>query len=167
MTFIKTGQIKWSTRHNGQRSDAPLAHASDWSKLGGAIRYPMLENTAMKRFTTSCSAVLLTFGLAAPVSADGMLTTMPHGRYQCSLPGDAAGPARILMPEAHFRIASASSYRSPNGRGVYIMRGKELTFTRGPKNGERYMRVGETALQKLEADGTLSRLLCNRVGPKL
>ena len=121
----------------------------------------------MRRLIATCSAALIALGLAAPVAADGMLTTMPHGRYQCSLPGDAAGPARVLLPEAHFRIASASSYRSPNGRGVYIMRGKELTFTRGPKNGERYVRVGETALQKLEADGSLSRLLCNRVGPKL
>lgn len=101
---------------------------------------------------------------AVPAAADGVLKTMPHGRYHCSFPGDAAGPARVLMEESHFRISSASSYRSANGHGVYIMKGDELTFTRGPKNGERYRRVGDTALQKLNADGTLSRLLCSRVG---
>ncbi len=115
-------------------------------------------------FSLLCASAAFSF--TAPASADGTLTTMPHGRYQCSLPGDAGGPARLMVEEAHFRIASASSYRSPKGRGVYIMRGKELHFTRGPKNGERYKRVGDTALQKLDAKGELTRLLCSRVGPK-
>lgn len=112
-------------------------------------------------------ATLASVAVPTNVLADGTLQTMPHGRYQCSLPGDAAGPARILVEEAHFRIASASSYRSAEGRGVYILKGKELTFSRGPKNGERYKRMGENTLQKLNADGSLSRLQCIRIGPNI
>ncbi|MEP2736699.1 MAG: elongation factor P [Erythrobacter sp.] len=127
----------------------------------------MIIQTRLKRAALLAVPVLLGAALTAPAHADGMLKTMPHGRYHCSLPGDAASTPRILLEPAHFRIASASSYRSDKGRGTYIMKGKVLTFTRGPKNGERYKRVGDSALQKLDADGKLSRLLCSRVGAKL
>lgn len=127
----------------------------------------MSFQTHLKRTAFLSAPLLGLAALAVPAQADGMLTTMPHGRYQCSLPGDAASTARILIEPAHFRIASASSYRSAKGRGTYIMKGNILTFTRGPKNGERYKRVGDNALQKLDAEGKPSRLLCSRVGPKL
>ena len=123
--------------------------------------------TFLKRAALLAVPVLSGAVLTAPAHADGMLKTMPHGRYECSLPGDASGAARIQIEAAHFRIASASSYRSAKGRGTYIMKGKVLTFTRGPKNGERYQRVGDSALQKLDKEGNLSRLLCGRIGPKL
>lgn len=120
----------------------------------------------MKRLTILTAPALIALGWSAAASADGTLTTMPHGNYECSLPGDASGLARRPVETAHFRIASASSYRSGAGRGTYIMKGKVLTFTRGPKLGQRYKRVGENALQKLKADGTASRLLCTRIGAK-
>ena len=146
---------------------APLAHASFRSKQSHASGNAMSTKLQTHRVSLWAAMGLACTSMTAPALADGMLTTMPHGRYQCSLPGDASGAARIQMEESLFRIASASSYRSPKGRGTYIMRGKMLTFTRGPKNGERYKRVGDTALQRLNADDSLSRLLCTRVGAKL
>ncbi len=120
----------------------------------------------MKRLTLFAAPLLITLGWSVTASADGTLATMPHGNYECSLPGDASGLARVPVEDAHFRIASASSYRSKDGRGTYIMKGKVLTFTRGPKLGESYRRVGDNALQKLKADGAVSRLLCTRIGAK-
>ena len=147
--------------------DAPLAHASFRSKLSGANWVAMHLQRTLKRAAVLSVPLIAGAALSTPIHASGTLTTMPHGRYQCSLPGNAAGAARILIESAHFRIASASSYRSAKGRGTYIMKGRILTFTRGPKNGERYRRVGDNALQKLDAEGKPSRLLCSRVGPKL
>ncbi len=149
-----------------QQYSAPLAHASDWSKAAGATQHQMLNGQSMKRLTIIASPVLIALGWSAAATADGTLATMPHGNYDCSLPGDASGLARIPVETAHFRIASASSYRSKDGRGTYIMKGKVLTFTRGPKLGERYIRVGDNALQKLNEDGSTSRLLCTRTGAK-
>ncbi|QUL38868.1 elongation factor P [Erythrobacter sp. JK5] len=98
----------------------------------------------------------------APVPG-GMLRTMPHGTYQCALPGDAAGKAFEVVEAEQFRIGTASSYRSEGGRGVYIMRGDELTFTRGPRKGETFRRVGTNQLRKLE-NGVETKLLCTRLG---
>lgn len=132
----------------------------------------MVKKKTMKHAITTLSIGIaaMTVTLAAVpniAQASGTLSTIQHGRYQCSLPGDASGPSRIVVKDADFRIASASSYRSPEGRGTYMVRGKLLTFTRGPKNGEKYQLVGATALQKQNRDGTLSRLMCARVGAKL
>ena len=88
---------------------------------------------------------------------------MPHGIYQCALPGDAAGDAFKVIESEQFRIRTASSYRDAEGSGTYIMRGNELTFTRGPRKGQRFRRVGTNQLQKLEGN-SLSKLLCTRLG---
>lgn len=93
-----------------------------------------------------------------------MLRTMPRGDYQCALPGDAAADAYDVVPEAAFRIAPASRYFSAKGDGTYLMRGRELVFTRGPKKGEQFKRVGRNQLQLMKADGSLSKLLCTRLG---
>ncbi len=94
----------------------------------------------------------------------GMLSTMPQGNYQCALPGDAGGAAYTIVEGAEFRLGAASSYHSENGSGVYILKGKSLTFTRGPRKGERYRRIGTNQLTKINPDGSLSKLLCTRIG---
>lgn len=101
----------------------------------------------------------------APAQTEGgQLRTMPHGRYQCALPGDAVSGAFRVVEAESFRIAQASSYKSAAGEGIYLMRGKILTFTRGPRKGEKFKRVGANQLQKLNADGSLSKLICTRLG---
>lgn len=98
------------------------------------------------------------------LAVDGnMLKTMPHGAYECALPGNAAGPAWEPVAGAGFRLGVASSYTSPEGRGVYLLKGKEFAFTRGPKKGERYLRTGENELQAIGADGVPGRMRCVRV----
>ena len=99
---------------------------------------------------------------AAPNS--GNLGILQHGDWQCALPGDAGGEAFIEVPEEAFRIGTASSYISPAGNGIYLLRGTELVFTRGPKKDQRFRVLGENTLQKLNPDGSLSKLICTRVG---
>ncbi len=96
----------------------------------------------------------------------GPLRTMPHGTYQCARPGDAGGAAFEVDEDQSFRIFTASRYESGDGAGTYIMRGTSLTFTRGPRNGERFERIGNNQLRKLAADGTRSNLLCTRLGSR-
>lgn len=94
----------------------------------------------------------------------GMLGILQHGEWQCALPGDAGGEAFIEVPEEAFRIGTASSYISPEGGGIYLLRGTELVFTRGPKKDQRFRVLGENTLQKLNPDGSLSKLICTRIG---
>ena len=91
---------------------------------------------------------------------------MPHGTYQCALPGDAGGEAFRVQEEQNFRIFTASRYENVDGSGNYIMRGRELTFTRGPKKGEQFMRVGDNQLRKLDANRERTDLLCTRLGSR-
>ncbi len=98
---------------------------------------------------------------AAPTA--GMLGILQHGDWQCALPGDAGGKAFVEVPEEDFGIGTASSYNSPKGSGIYLLRGTELVFTRGPKKDERFRVMGENTVQKLNADGSESKLICTRV----
>lgn len=94
----------------------------------------------------------------------GVLGVLQHGQYQCALPGDAGGAAFIEVPEEGFRIGTASSYVNAQGNGIYLMRGNEVVFTRGPKKDQRFRRMGDNTLQKLNPDKTLSKLICTRLG---
>lgn len=95
----------------------------------------------------------------------GMLGILPHGVWECALPGDAGGEAFLPVAEEGFRIGTASSYRTEDGgRGIYLLRGTEVVFTRGPKKDQRFRVRGENTLQKLNTDGTDSKLICTRVG---
>jgi hypothetical protein len=98
----------------------------------------------------------------APTS--GMLAILQHGEWQCALPGDAGGEAFVEVPEEAFRIGTASSYINPEGTGIYLLRGNEVLFTRGPKKDQRFRLLGENTLQKLNPDGSLSKLICTRIG---
>jgi hypothetical protein len=100
--------------------------------------------------------------VGAPSS--GMLGILRHGAWQCALPGDAGGEAFLEQPEEAFSIGSASSYETAAGGGIYLMRGTEVVFTRGPKKDQRFRSLGENTLRKLNPDGSLSKLICTRIG---
>lgn len=127
-------------------------------------------------FLAMTGAVVATAGPVLPKAGDsmaqsqvpggGMLRTMPHGSYECALPGDAGGRAYVTVAKEGFRISTASRYSSEAGDGTYILRGKQLTFTAGPKNGERFERVGDNQLRKLERDGSTTELLCTRLADR-
>lgn len=108
-------------------------------------------------------AITSGFTMAEPLAAKGgLLKTMPHGSYQCGLPGDASGPPWKAVPGASFRLANASSYRSEGGRGTYLLKGDEFIFTRGPLKGTQYRRTGPNELQIIHSDGSLGKQLCVR-----
>jgi len=102
----------------------------------------------------------------SPPPGGGMLRTMPHGYYDCALPGDAGGRAFESQSDEGFRISTASRYSSKAGDGTYILRGRNLTFTAGPKNGERFERVGDNQLRKRNRDGSKGELLCTRLADR-
>lgn len=101
---------------------------------------------------------------SAGMPSGGMLGILRHGNWECSLPGDAGTVAFDTQADEAFRIGTASSYESPAGNGIYLMRGTEVVFTRGPKKDQRFRLLGENTLQKLNPDGSLSKLICTRVG---
>lgn len=107
-----------------------------------------------------CAAIA---ALAAPAHGE-ILKTMPHGPYECALPGTAAGAAWIVQEEESFTISRASRYRNAQGRGTYLLKGDDLIFTAGPKNGQRLRRTGPNELRAINLDGSNGRMICVRVG---
>lgn len=95
----------------------------------------------------------------------GRIATLPIGAYECSLPGKADGPAWHRIPDQDFSILNASSYQARGQRGVYLLRGSEVIFTRGPLRGTRMERSGRRMLRERMDDGTLGRMRCVRTGP--
>ena len=100
----------------------------------------------------------------APAPTQGVLGILQHGNWQCALPGDAGSAAFVGLPDESFRISTASSYDSNAGSGIYLMRGNEVIFTRGPKKDQRFRRLGDNTLQKLGPDGSLTKMICTRLG---
>lgn len=101
-------------------------------------------------------------GISAPEG--GPLATLPRGQYRCSLPGDAGGAAYTPVASEDFRIIAASRYSNAKGEGTYLLRGRDLTFTRGPMKGARYERISGSQLRKIGPDGQPGELLCTRMG---
>lgn len=114
-------------------------------------------------------AALVSFGPAvanpATMPQSGRIGTLPLGAYQCTLPGDASGAPWHRIPDNDFTILNASSYEARGQRGVYLLRGQQVTFTRGPLKGKMLERAGRRILREREADGTLGRMRCVRSGP--
>jgi hypothetical protein len=117
----------------------------------------------MKGVSFSSAAALLaaTVFPATPALAQGPIGTVEQGLYVCELPGDAAGPRGVEQAGLGFRIENASRYSSEAGSGTYLRRGKELVFTSGPRNGERYQVVSPSFLRKMDGE-RLGRLRCVR-----
>tara|TARA_B100000678_G_scaffold73806_1_gene60660 strand:+ start:3849 stop:4241 length:393 start_codon:yes stop_codon:yes gene_type:complete len=101
----------------------------------------------------------------SPLPQSARLDTLPIGTYQCTLPGDASGPAWHRVPDADFTILNASSYEAKGSSGVYLLRGDLVTFTRGPLKGTTLERTGRIMLRERADDGTLGEMRCVRAGP--
>lgn len=118
----------------------------------------------MKRL---CATILLAGSVAAPafapLFAQGPIGTLERGTYHCELPGDAAGRAGIVQPQASFTIESASRYSSAQGGGAYLRRGEVVTLTSGPRSGESYAVISPGFLRRIES-GQPGRLRCVRQG---
>ncbi|HWT31431.1 MAG TPA: hypothetical protein VEB68_12215 [Croceibacterium sp.] len=110
-----------------------------------------------------CSLLVAIAAGAAPALAQGPIGTLSRGAYVCELPGDAAGRAGIVQPQAGFTIESASRYSSAKGGGAYLRRGDVVTLTSGPRRGESYAVVSTGFLRRIE-NGQPGRLRCVRQG---
>lgn len=99
---------------------------------------------------------------AGPSLAQGRLGLLAQGEYVCALPGTAAGAAWEEDPSRHFTVTGASSYKTADGTGTYLLEGRALTFTRGPMKGLKMMVMNSGLLQEVDAEGHMSRLRCHR-----
>ncbi|MEP5939139.1 MAG: hypothetical protein ABJ239_12500 [Erythrobacter sp.] len=111
-------------------------------------------------------AISLAMVTIAPANAfDGaMLKTLPRGDYHCALPGHAGKAPLKVIQEEGFTIGASSSYSTNEGGGLYLLKGKNFTFTSGPKRGQRFRQTGTHEVQKIESDGSLGRMICSRSG---
>ncbi|MFT4028021.1 MAG: hypothetical protein QM676_14675 [Novosphingobium sp.] len=108
---------------------------------------------------------LIGLACAGPALANqpaGALDTIHRGDYYCELPGDATTLAGFIVPEESFTITNGSSYMTSAGGGSYLLIGDVLTMTSGPKRGQKFSRISDNFLRKLESDGAESTLRCVR-----
>ncbi|WP_202389831.1 elongation factor P [Parapontixanthobacter aurantiacus] len=125
----------------------------------------MARASSIRSAPALAAAVVASASLAyAPLHAapGGSLGTLPRGDYVCGVPGYAGGKAWIERDEANFRIVNGSSYRTPEGRGTYLLAGDNVRFTRGPMKGRTFLRETMNRLREIGNDGELGRMRCSR-----
>lgn len=119
----------------------------------------------MAHMKYAASALFLTLACSSAAhAAMGPLGTLPHGNYVCSLPGDAGGNAWEILPDKGFTIENASTYRTHEGAGVYLLTADRVVFTRGPLKGMQFERTGTATLRWIDEDGRPGRVRCTRGG---
>lgn len=104
--------------------------------------------------------------LAAPAHAvpGGELGTLALGTWFCELPGDAVTEP-VARPDETFTAVPDSSYKTPDGqRGSYLLLGDLLTFTSGPREGDRFSVESTAMVHKLSPAGEELPLRCVRAG---
>ena len=99
---------------------------------------------------------------AARGGLDGPIGTLHRGAYLCEEAGNALGEAGVHQPAEDFSILHDSIYETPTGRGSYLLTGKLVVMTSGPKRGERFHRLSDSYLRRLAADGSEDTLRCIR-----
>ncbi|MCC6925785.1 elongation factor P [Novosphingobium sp.] len=109
-------------------------------------------------------AAILLLALAAPAAAvpGGPIGQIPPGNFLCEMPGDATGAVGLRVQAEDFAVVNANTYRTASGRGSYLLTGDRLTFTSGPKNGQKFHLISGNFLRKLGSDGQDSQLRCVR-----
>ena len=120
----------------------------------------------IRMMTRTFAALPLALAVAATGTASaapgGRIGTLPLGSYECGLPGDATGEAWIEQEDRDFVLINGSSYRTAEGRGTYLLTGDDVTFTRGPMKGMRFVRETLNRLRKLEENGAAGKMRCIR-----
>ena len=100
--------------------------------------------------------------LAAPAAQASQIQTLPLGRYSCELPGDALGAVGNRVVAEDFAIVHSSTYASRQEQGSYLLTNNIIEMTSGPKAGEKFHRISNNFLRKLNPDGTDGDLRCIR-----
>lgn len=111
----------------------------------------------------ACSILVpIVLGTAAPLAAKpGPLGTLTLGRYVCERPAMAGSQAAVTDTEASFAVTTASRYVAADGtRGTYLFTGDTVEMTSGPLTGTRLVRLRESFLRVLGADGVPGPTRC-------
>jgi hypothetical protein len=94
-------------------------------------------------------------------AATGPLTTLTLGRYVCERPAEFGSQAAVPDPQASFGVITASRYVAADGtRGTYLLTGNTVEMTSGPLAGTRLVRLRQSFLRVLGADGTPGPTRC-------
>ncbi len=132
-----------------------LSVGGRWWQLPRALALLALASGAL--------AALAPGALAAP---GGKLGSLPLGHYSCELPGDALGPEGIPQPGEDFTVVLNSAYLVGAEHGTYLLTGRVVLMTSGPKRGTRYRRTKDGLLRRLAPDGADAPLRCVREAPE-
>ena len=108
------------------------------------------------RVVRSCLLLVpIVLGAAAPLAAKpGPLGTLALGRYVCERPVAPGSQAAVTDTAASFAITTASRYVAADGTlGTYLFTGDTVEMTSGALTGTRLVRLRESFLRVLGADG--------------
>ena len=119
----------------------------------------------MRRALSAAAAALVLMAAAPPRDQPrpvpgGVIGTLPLGKYDCELAGDAGGPVRVAAAEFDFRVINGSNYRAAGERGSYLLTGDVVLMTGGKLKGLKLHRVSDGFLRRVEADGSDGELRC-------
>ena len=91
----------------------------------------------------------------------GPLATLTLGRYICERPTDPGSQSAVTDAAASFAVTTASRYVAADGtRGTYLLTGDMVEMTSGMLVGTRLVRLRESFLRVVEADGTPGKTRC-------
>lgn len=109
-------------------------------------------------FFAAALAMCTTGSLAA---RPGPIATLTLGRYVCERPAEPGSQAAVTDPDASFAVTTASRYVAPDGtRGTYLLTGDTVEMTSGSLAGTRLVRLRESFLRVLDADGSPGKTRC-------
>ena len=139
---------------------ALTAHVARWQSW----RYISWRQMGLPVMAALVALALPAQGSAKPARGglDGPLGTLHRGAYYCEDAGDALGEAGIHRAEEDFTVLHDSVYRTPAGRGSYLLTGQLIVMTSGPKRDERFRRLSDGFLRRLAPDGSETTLRCIR-----
>lgn len=108
------------------------------------------------------SFVVLSLYASGPLAAHpGPISTLTLGRYVCERPAEPPSQAAVTDTAASFAITTASRYAASDGtRGTYLLTGDMVEMTSGTLAGMRLMRVRESFLRVVEANGGPGKTRC-------
>jgi hypothetical protein len=107
--------------------------------------------------------MVLGMAVTADAAQANQIQTLPLGAYSCELPGDAMGSVGHHIVAEDFAIVHSSTYASGRKQGSYLLTSNIILMTSGPKSGEKFHRISNNFLRKLNADGTDGELRCIRM----
>jgi hypothetical protein len=120
-----------------------------------------VSRPTVSRLAVPALAALVLAGAAAHAASGGPIGTLMLGRYDCELPGSAAGALAQRDPRTSFTVVTSSRYTAGAAMaGTYLLRGDTVTMTSGPLAGTRLLRRNGKFLRRIEDDGAPGALRC-------